>query len=358
MSSDDVGDSKLLIGPPKIKNIWRDFANCGIRDFKSQCGDLSPPFDSRCAERGNIRRPRGTYDVQDTVLAYRRDDESISHADHLIQQVTTIHDFTGEAPSGTVINYGTVSNCTTARQERIQSFQQNGDTDRDNIIVNALQYPRPLNEFLSQDPSMQLTQTTSDFAQDVLQKTGTERHQSQLGSVQFRELSSYHNQHGMYNNHLVVISEEQSRQEVKIRIRLPAEVSSMDPRDPNTNVVTDDKAFEFTSDISILRTEVLQLQVQWAEACADRLAAEKEKERAEREKDTTKKEASDLKDRVSELAAAIDVLRKHQIRKRQQSEEEVARLKRQLGELQQFVLRNGCEFLASTETNQSMRDRR
>ena len=363
-SDDNDDDGNTLIGPPKIKNIWRDnTASCGFRELISPCGGLYTHFDDR-AERINMRRPRGKYDSADTVLADRLDDDSGSNRDRSIQHVTAVTDIReGASPSST-------SNYVTSCHERTLLFQDNGV---------PIDYPQASEEFLSQDQSTQLFQVESNPTQGGLEKTESEHQESQL-SIHCREPSSHHSQHAMVNNCIAIGSEEHFRHEKKITIGQTAKVSPVDInrlcndlheskrssfpslfhdnrgeselqnspfpsenaspflRCPDIDVVVDEEILKFSSDIvSVLRAEVLELQANWAEACAERLASEKEKGRAEIEKEKARKEAFDLKDHVYHLAAAVDLLREQQVRNAQQSEEEAHNFKRELGEIRQLI---------------------
>jgi hypothetical protein len=75
---------------------------------------------------------------------------------------------------------------------------------------------------------------------------------------------------------------------------------------PKTDVmIAHYRSSQLPVDIFDLRAEILKLQVELDEACAERLSSEKEKERVQRERDEAMKEARDLKSHVCKLSASM-----------------------------------------------------
>ncbi len=256
-------EEKDLIGPPKIKNIWRNFAeSCTIHGLQSPCGSLFSHSD-------NLRTPnmRGlwcTTNYQDEVLVDQVDTESRFKNDRLRRQRP------GEG-------------------------------------------------------------TTEDT---FLSSRNNRRH-----AMQLRESSSCHNPCVTNKSHVSIISEEQTWPVVRLRVGLPSKSSSVDSQftimgsklnssrqsvlqslpyhntrvkdtlclvRPKTDVmIAHYRSSQLPVDIFDLRAEILKLQVELDEACAERLSSEKEKERVQRERDEAMKEARDLKSHVCKLSASM-----------------------------------------------------
>jgi hypothetical protein len=276
-----AGDENDWIAPPKIRNIWRDFAeSCTIHGLQSPCGALFSPSDDR--------RPPDeqslwcTANFQDEVLVDRVDAESsFQYGDGLRQQ------------------------------------RQGQGTTEDTFLSSR--YNR--------------------------------RHATQLG-----ELSSCHNARVKGKSHASIISEESTWPEVRLRIGLPSTSSSVgnqiknvrselsssrqsvlqslpyhstrvkDTRclvRPDTDVmIAQDRSSQLPVEIFDLRKEILKLQVELDEACAERLSSEKEKERVERERDEAMNEARDLKNHVHVITASNDFLRRKQLSQTRKIDEE------------------------------------